>query len=269
MLEYFQSRHSVHSTLTQPSRTSIDMRWLLLLALLSSCIGQDAFKYDDPAFIGSLKNPVSEGCVTTCAGVACEKFEGTLDLSWTQSGNSVTSVVTEARGTCSTKFWRITNPSIGDTYFWSNSTSIAVCYIDLWFRIKSSALSDAGRYYIIWASTIDPLTCIRVGLSNNAGQLIIIPADDNGSTYTPQNISADTWYHIRFKWDNTGNTAEWFLSTTDTFGAAIDQVTPATTRSVIRLWIGRNAGGTGSGNVVLDFDSIAIGDSGYVRIEYQ
>lgn len=36
------------------------MRWLLLLALISSCLGQDAFKYDDPAFLGSLTAPAGQ-----------------------------------------------------------------------------------------------------------------------------------------------------------------------------------------------------------------
>lgn len=236
-----------------------------LLAVLAPCAGAD----DDLLWIRHrIAAAAGASCNVTNTATTSDTLNGSNDILWARTGGATWSFVSEARGSCSTGFWRTTNPSAGDRQDNNAGSPMAIAYLDMWFRVKVDGLADAAVIDIFRMQTADPFQCVYFRMTKTGTQLSVVPVPHTGGTFTAQNISADTWYHVRIKWDNTNNQASWAFGTTDTPSAIDTNVAASTTRSASIISIGRFAVSGTVGNTTLDYDSITMDGSAYKPVEY-
>lgn len=239
---------------------------LVLLLSAASCFAQ----LGNVSFLASLK-PAGVSCNTNCAAsVICEKFEQVMGDTWSTNGNDVYSFVNTARSACSPYSLRVTDPTVGD-YIQNTNVATASVFVEFWFRLTVNGIPNAGSVDIAQMRTAwsDEFKIAYLRITNNAGTLSIFPDDHVSSTYTPQTITANTWYHIGYEWNNTADTAAWYLSTTDALGSAKDSITgTGTSRSFGDLHIGF-PGRIGSfGSYQMDYDSLTVDGTAFSPVEY-
>lgn len=222
-----------------------------------------------PSDVANMTVASSVTCNNTCAAdLLCDRFENANDATWVRSGLAGNwNFINQARGSCSSYFWRLTSTATGDRQTWTGSDT-AVTYATGWFRVSTDSLPDTSSVRVIVGNMASSTTIWYLRLGKTGTQLYLLMVDHVASTYTSQNISANVWYHWGVYWNNTANAASWYLTTTDSLGAAIDTTAPSTTRSLGQLVIGRGTEVNSPGNVGLDFDSTTINSGDFSQVEY-
>lgn len=248
-------------------------RILILSALLVAvCLTTDAQSSRRRALMVKRVVAAAATCDAELGGVAwCESFDNAFTLTWTDSGTVTSSFQSGGRtGTSGSHFLRVGPMGSNSKY---NSLGVQTSlYVDVWVRVSTDSLSSSSEVDVIRIGETTPggSESISLVLMKTAGgqlQFRIDYYDNGGASGTAQNITANTWYHVGLHVQNgSPDIVEWFLSTTDTLGAAIDSINPATsTRSPQYLDIGfeYNSGTWGSSSTVVDFDSLAVDDDAF------
>ena len=248
------------------------MKNLAIILIVAMSLGAWAVSVPPPLVSSKKPSGVAATCDAELGSVAwCEPFDNAFALSWVDSGSPTTSFVSGARTSGSGSHFLRFGPTGSNSKYNSLGVQTSL-YVETWIRVSTDSLSASSEVDVIRVGETTPggSESISLVLMKTAGsqlQFRIDYYDNGGASGTAQNITANTWYHVGLHVQNgSPDIVEWFLSTTDTLGAAINSINPATsTRTPQYLDIGfeYNSGTWGSSSTVIDFDSLSVDDDGF------
>jgi hypothetical protein len=212
-------------------------------------------------------NSVAAETLTIEWTTAFERFENEHDQSWTLTGSPTHSFVAGGSHGDSAYCERMTG--LSSEYYAIQPAAVSdVAYLAGWFKISTDGLADGNYIYPVGIYNPSGYNCSALYVTKTGTQLTVnLEYYDNGDvTGTAQNIAANTWYHFGIKYDTTGATYAWYLSTDEDLGAAIDSGSLAgSTREPDYLRFGNAYSSPYNPGTTIDFDSFDLSISSLVH----